>query len=107
MPHPGGVLGLLSELTSCVLGAGGADPLDAGWSSEAADMLLEAWVELLADPCRWVGGAAVLAGVSASFYVSVHKDAGWSSEAAGMLLEAWVALLAGPCSWAVLRVLLG
>lgn len=45
-----GVLGALGELTRAVVAAGGADE-DAGgaWLGDAAEMLLEAWVELLAD----------------------------------------------------------
>jgi len=45
-----GALGALGALTRAAVGAGGAGEDAAGtWLGDATDMLLDAWVELLAD----------------------------------------------------------
>lgn len=58
-PASGGVLGVLSSLTTAVLSVsadGVPDPDD--WDAQAAELLLEAWVELVADPYRGPVGSS-------------------------------------------------
>ncbi|KAI7838545.1 hypothetical protein COHA_007688 [Chlorella ohadii] len=66
----GGLLGLLSELTTAVLAAAGSDP--GWWESEASELLLDMWVELVADPCRGpMGGSQSAVGAAAAVFAAV------------------------------------
>lgn len=87
----GGVLALLSELTRAVLAAASGGPGGGpDWGEEASELLLEAWVELVADPCRGplsssqaaaAAAAAVFAAVTSQALqqaaLEVLEDEGW------------------------------
>ncbi|PRW50955.1 exportin-4 isoform X1 [Chlorella sorokiniana] len=69
----GGLLGLLSELTTAVLAAAGADP--GWWEGEASELLLEMWVELVADPCRGpMGGSQSAVAAAAAVFAAVVES---------------------------------
>lgn len=69
----GGLLGLLSQLTTAVLAAGASDP--GWWEGEASELLLEMWVELVADPCRGpVGGSQAAVAAAAAVFAAVVES---------------------------------
>lgn len=76
----GGLLGLLSDLTTAVLAAAGSDP--GWWENEASELLLEMWVELVADPCRGpMGGSQAAVAAAAAVFAAV-VEAGLQQAAA-------------------------
>jgi hypothetical protein len=78
-----GVLGLISALTtelfktSVATGAG----LGLDWDGEAAELLLESWVELVADPCRGPLGSSIAAVQAAAAVFAAVMDAGLAQAA--------------------------
>lgn len=103
----GGLLGLLSELTTAVLAAAGSDP--GWWETEASELLLETWVELVADPCRGpMGGSQASVAAAAAVFAAVveaglqqaaaeaQEDEGGLRGCAGLcLVHGWGGMWAG------------
>ncbi|KAL4443390.1 hypothetical protein ABPG75_011127 [Micractinium tetrahymenae] len=88
-PASGGVLGLLSELTTAVLAvsagaAGSASDLE-DWDAQAAELLLEMWVELVADPCRGPLGSSQAAVQAAAAVFAAVTEKGLKQAAAEAL----------------------
>ena len=74
----GGVLALISALTtelfkSCPAAGAG---LGLDWDGEAAELLLETWVELVADPCRGPLGSSAAAVQAAAAVFAAVMEAG-------------------------------
>jgi hypothetical protein len=93
----GGVLGLLAQLTTAVLR--GRGPW-LGGDSEAAELLLDAWVELVADPCRGPLAASPAAADAAAAVFAAVVEQGLAAAAAEALEDegGWVAGV-GLCGW--------
>lgn len=82
----GGVLGLLSELTTTLLAASTAGPeLGLEWDGEAAELLLEAWVELVAEPGLGPLGISQDAAAAAAAVFSAVMEQGLMQAAAEAL----------------------
>lgn len=84
--HGGGLLGLLGQLTTAVLAAcpPGSDP-GLGWEGEAAELLLECWVELVADPCRGPLGTSQASVAAAAAVFGAVMEQGLAQAAAEAL----------------------
>ncbi|PSC75864.1 Armadillo-type fold [Micractinium conductrix] len=81
-----GVLGVLSELTTAVLAAAADPPGEADdWAGEAADLLLEMWVELVYDSCRGPMGSSQAAVQAAAAVFAAVTDKGLTLAAAEAL----------------------
>ena len=79
----GGVLALISALTtelfkSCPAAGAG---LGLDWDGEAAELLLETWVELVADPCRGPLGSSAAAVQAATAVFAAVMEAGLAQAA--------------------------